>query len=468
MLTINELSHKVHEHIVTKQYAEGLQFFKQNKSDVEPTEIANNEFLVADVLTALRGIKAFEAAYQFMSIYNLKITENSSLRILNSYGWLLYFNYKIAVGATTQSSQNELHAVAPTVNLLEKRIVEFLLIFKNATDTYSLNLVEYLFKLLMHTEKAKSAANWQTVEKICQIVNPQNLSTTCSNIKVEQKGQQKDMELSSAREEWYSMYSKALYENGNYTLCLEVCRNAKTAIDKMHFSNEVWFERRIVQCLIKTGNTDAAITIYLQIVARKKDWFILKELSACYVAINNYDKALHYARMAATAFGPINFKIELIELLGDILNNQNNKLLANKHYRLAKMIREAEKWQVNKNLIEKISTTTTNEPQPQSKDKIKAELIEFWNEDAKKQDFRPKTLNNDLKTAERINGKIIKLLAPKEAGIDGFVKSDSGSTAYFFVSSNAQLFEHLKIGLPVKYLLKSAPKGDKAVDITLL
>ena len=78
----------------------------------------------------------------------------------------------------------------------------------------------------------------------------------------------------------------------------------------MHYTNEIWFERRKAQCLTKRNKFEEAITIYQKLIPKKSDWFILKELCECYFKVGEYGKALNYARNAAKAYGPINFKVE--------------------------------------------------------------------------------------------------------------------------------------------------------------
>jgi len=460
MFTINDFSKAIHVLVTEKKYSEALDFFKLHKSEVDTQLIAQNEYLVADMFTALRGIKAFDAAHQFLKIYDLKIDEKTPLRILNSYGWLLYFEFKTSA------------ADKPT-DLIHKRVLALLALLKNTNDTYSTNLAEYLFKLAMQTQKTQATPNWNFVAQVCELTDPAKLSTSCSSIQVERRGQQKDMELASAREEWYAMHSKALYEAHKYEQCIELSQKAKTEIEKMHYTNELWFERRIAQCLVKTNKVADAIPIYLQIIPQKQDWFVLKELAECYYRVGDNSNALKYATQAASAYGPINFKIELIELLGDILHKQNKIELAHKHYKLVKLIREAEKWHVNNALDDKILTTMPAEKQlkpsnTDNKDSLKAELIPFWSTTDQKPKKQITLTKTAPKTGEKQTGSISKLLAPKPAGIDGFIKSDKGESVYFFMAASDAIFPKLTVGLRLEFQLQPAPKGFKAIKIELL
>jgi len=472
MPTISELSRTIHAFVVNKQFTEALDFFKKNKKEFSDAAISKNEFLIADMLTALRGIEAYDAALQFLVIYNIIIDAQTPVRILNSYGWLLYFQYKKS-NNTTNLSENSgsFDEVIPQsekgkndfqkTDVLETRIEQLMDLLQHTNDIYSTNLSENLFKWIMHSEKNRLNINWHYVERICSLIDPKKMNTTCDIIHVEQQGQQKEMELASVREEWYVMYSKALFEIGNFNRCQELCEQAFSNIDKMHYANEIWFNRRITQCLFKTNNFERAINSYLRLITKKHDWFMLKELSECYFQVGDLENALYYGCQAAYAYGPIHFKVDLIELLGDVLQKQHNNQLAYKHFMLAKMIRENEKWRVD-NVLEKKITSNANEI-PENKETIKAQLISFWNDKGKKQD----KIRN-FETGTKMTGTITKLLMPKETGMDGFVKSDNGSTAYFFVPTNVPLFNQLKVGLRIEYDIHPAPKGDKAIKITKL
>lgn len=478
MLTIYDLSRSIHTMVASKQYSEALDYFKKHKKEVEIDEISHNVFLIADILTALRGIKAYKEAFQFLNIYGIKIDSHVSVYLLNSYGWLLYFQYKTLHNNSSLSenkkpvdiklSINENNkSTASQIDKLENQILSFFAILNNVNESYSLKLGEYLFKLIIYTEKARVNTNWVYVSKICQALDPNKLSSTCDNVKVERKGQQKDIELASPMEEWFSMFSKALFETGAYKQCIEICEQALLMKIKMHYDNEIWFERRRAQCLIKTKEYKSAIDIYLKLILKKQDWFMLKELSECYYNTGEHTKALNYALKAVTAYGPISFKVDLIELIGDILVTQNEKKLANRHYMLTKIIRENEKWKVDKALIEKIVSTATNKDQePEKKEILKAKLINYWKESVKETMIQQR--KTFQKNEEKICGTITKLLFPKDSGVDGFVKSDNGKSAYFFIPKNVSFYDQLKVGLRIQYTLQPADKGDKAIKIKLL
>ena len=75
------LAYKVRQLMQAKQYEAALLYFKNNKVDVNVVDIASNNGLVADIISALRNTKAFDAAYRFLEIYNIDINSGTALRL---------------------------------------------------------------------------------------------------------------------------------------------------------------------------------------------------------------------------------------------------------------------------------------------------------------------------------------------------------------------------------------------------
>jgi tetratricopeptide (TPR) repeat protein len=422
-MNTNTLTHEIHTLVLEKRYADALSYFKANKTNETKTEIKNHLTLASDMLIALRRIHNFDAAFEFLKIYQIQIDTTTPQPLLISYGWLLYDCLK-AISNSTSTNQT----VKMPADFLRKEIVRLLKeIRRRETNSeeknqnYFCTLKEFLFKIIVHYEKQAAKPHYEELVTICEAIDPSHLSTEVFTVNIEQKGKNKAMELASTREDWYSVYSRALYETKKYEICKTVCQAALEQTEKLHYDNKIWFERRIALCEIKSGSAEKAIALYLQILQKKKDWFLQKELSECYLALGNLEMALQNACKAASTFGPINFKVELIELIGDILDKMQNKELALYHYSLVKVIREAEKWKTNNELLKKIERLNSYQPlnETLNKEQLKAKLIVFWNH----------TVDNWHSTnteKELEKGKIIKLLPEKPFGKEGFIKTDKG------------------------------------------
>lgn len=77
-----EFSKNIRTYIAAKDYTTALSFFKANKQTIATNEITDNEYLVADMLTALRGIKAYKAGFEFLKTYNINISNNTQNKAL--------------------------------------------------------------------------------------------------------------------------------------------------------------------------------------------------------------------------------------------------------------------------------------------------------------------------------------------------------------------------------------------------
>lgn len=452
-MQIYEFSHTIHDFVLQKNFNEALAFFKHNKTSVNQKEIKDNEYLIADMLTSLRGIKAFEAAYQFLHIYNITIEASTPLRILNSYGWLLYAALK---DSYTDMDKSQLSKLAHERRLLELMQILHVKVQQEAhgaTIKHTVNLIGYLFILISQHVKAENKPNYSFLKELYECINPENLSDSSFKIHITNSTHKHEKELASPREEWYAQYSKTLFELSSYEACIAVCTEALNKVKNMHYHNNIWFFRRIAQCYYRQKIYDKAIETYEMITSEKHDWFLFHELAECYFNKGNNHKALEMAKKAASSAGPINFKVELIALLGDILYCSEEYDLALKHYLLVRAIREAENWKENTVLTQKIEKLNAGKWKTDfKKETLKNELTFYWNGNKIN-----KPLNRDIK-----KGTIVKLLAAKEHGTDGFINIDDGVTIYFFLPHHHPGYQQLNIGQKVTFQTTDTPKGIKA------
>lgn len=424
--------------VQTKQYEVALLYFKNNKLLEDATSIGKNKVLVADMLTALRNTKAFEAAYRFLDIYSCDIDNNTPIRLVMSYGWLLYAHYKHLL-------------IQPESNFrkIEAEIIKVITLLQNTTDSYSDTLVINLFRICMQRQKQLLHMEYEWIWSICSRVNVEKLPSECSVIQIERKGMQRDMELASLQEIWYSMYSKAMFEIKQYEGCLSICNKALQAINNMHYDNAIWFERRRAQCYAALNQYDLSIEIYQKIVREKNDWYLKSELSQLYWATGNKPTAIDWARKAASCSGPINFKVELIEFLGKMLQAEQKPELAAKHFYLSRQIRVSEGWKVSQSLLNNISTCDVDQAfSHQSKESLKTELSNYWGHVTNKND--------------RLVGVVELLHAPNDKGRSGILKDKNGRKAFFFIPNTLFLYQQLAIGKAFSYSCIETEKGFKA------
>lgn len=318
------------------------------------------------------------------------------------------------------------------------------------------------FGFLLKKFKDKTSVNWIVVNKFCDLVSVDTLDTECKMIEVERKGEKKPMELASDKENWYAFKTKALFETQRYQECFELSKRALDAFEKFHYSNDVWFARRIALSKKHLGNSTEALNELLQVLRRKKEWFIQNEVAEIYKENGDFDKAFKYAIEAINNFGDLEYKVGLLVLLAEVLGMKQEKELSFKHYMLSKLLRQQQEWKVSQTLDYAIQNLGFAQISFDQLPNLKKELRNYWN--SFKQQQTKQTENNN----QQLTGKIDKILHNDEKGADGFIKYDNNKSVYFRVNSTDELAKKLNIGLEVKFKIlppKEDGKKERAVNI---
>jgi tetratricopeptide (TPR) repeat protein len=465
MASIFDLSRHISQLKREKKYNEALEFFKENKSDFTNEQISKNEYLISDMVACLRYTSHYDAGFKFLSIYDIEINSETNERILNSYGWLLWSKYK-SENSNVNDSENEndyFEEDEETLvnsnfhydkNELIQRIEVLIPILLSINNDYSKTLTSNLFSIVLKSEKKKPTPNWKLMNDFCNNFNPENLSTECSTIQVERKGQLKDMELASDMENWFAYKTKSLLKIGEWQECFDTSKKALETIESFHYSNDVWFARRIALAKKNLGNTEETINELQTILRKKKEWFVQKELSELYFEKEDFEKAFKYSIDAITNFGPIEFKVDLLYLLGRIHKNKSESELAFKHFSLSKLIREKEEWKVPQKLFDELNQFEQQAITVSEINKLKSDLNKYWNS------FKPKQKNPSKSNPNIQNGEVVKIMHDNERGKDGFLKCD-GTEYYFSLSANYHLTPKISIGSKVGFKILSAENGKK-------
>ena len=285
-----------------EKYEEILQFFKTNKKLFTQIQIAQHNYLVSIILTALRKTNNIQSISTFMAIYNITINENTHEMLLNAYGWGIFDKLK-------EDSQSKQFNKYQFLNLLQTIIP--LLVSKNSQFSYS--IISNIFRLIFKIEKEKINQDYKFIHEFCNIFNPDLLSKDVSTIVI--KGQNKEM--ASDEENWYQHQTKALLELERYQECFEISSLAIEKLHNFHYNNDLWFARRVALSKKALGDMQGAIDGLEKIFRKKKEWFIKKELAEVYFDIGNTQKSFEYAieAMNLNGFGKIEMKIGIISLI---------------------------------------------------------------------------------------------------------------------------------------------------------
>ena len=469
MVTLFDFSRQIADFKKAKKYYEALSYFKENKTGFPKEQITNNEYIISDIISCLRSIKKIDAGFQFLKVYEVKINKNQKERILTAYGWLLWSKYK-AENENVNNFDDEMQFFDEDEDNFQQqefqyeknefieRIENLIPILLGLKSDFSKTLVSNLFSIVLKSEKKKPTPNWKLVNDFCNQINPTLLSTDCSIIQVERKGRTQDMELASDFENWYAYKTKALMKLGEWQECFDTSKEALEKIENFHYSNDVWFSRRVALSKKNLGNTEDTIEELETILKRKREWFIQKELAELYFEKDDLETAFKMAIDAINNFGPLEFKVDLLFLISKILNKQGKSDLAFKHLSLSKLVRQDEEWKVPKKLFDELNQFRQSEIPLGELKNLRSELNKYWNTFNKNNNRE--RYQKHKSNSENLQGEIIKLLHENERGKDGFIKSNDNEF-YFSASSNWHLTTELTIGKNVIFKVIPSIDGKK-------
>ena len=461
---------EIHKLTASEQYADALSCFKKNKTSFTREEISGNQYLVADVLKCLRLTEAYEAAQKFMTIYGIVPDNDTPERVLNAWLLVLYDQYKLMQskddnsGLIDPGENKASNQIQQSQEKIVSRFITLMPLLSKQKSEFARDLYNLIVLKVLKSEIKRAQINWKLVNEFCRSIDPLKLKTTCQEVTFSSKGREKTTELASVLEEWYAQYSKSLFALGDYKLCLAICQEAFTGIGKMHYSNEIWFSRRMAQCLSKQGNIASAISQFEKIIAKKSDWFMLAELADLYYKSGNKEQAIRLMHQAMIQPGDLGFKVELVEKLGDMYSGDEKAKLKTEHYRLAIAIRQSEGWKVDHTLIEKVGAFHTKDF-VQDKTELFRKLQGIWKSSVGKIEHNTTISQKN----NRLIGKIISLSIPKEAGVDIRIKSTNGKQYYAFIERNNPIYSKINEGVTLSFEIKPLPdkKLDKAIKIRI-
>ena len=427
MKNMNEFVNYINNLKKEKKFKEILVFFKKEKNNFTNKEISRHNLLISIIITSLRKTNNLNSILKFMKIYNISLNDDTHDMVLNAYGWLMYDKYKIDSIKANFDKFNFLTLINDVIILICKKKSEF-----------SYTIISRFLNIVFKTEKEKLNVDWNFINKFCNIFDPNHLSLECDVIEI--RGKKK--ELASDKESWYQHNTKALFELENYEECYNISKIALENIENFHFSNDVWFARRIALSKKELGNLDEAIKDLEEIYKDKNEWFIQKELADMYFEIDNIDKAFEYSIQAINKYGKIEYKIGLILLLARILKIQNKITLSYKHFLAVKLIREENDWKISDELEEEINSVKVDG----TYDDIMVELKKYW------KSFILES-NKDF-----FKGRIKKILNDNDRGKNGWITSE-GKDYYFTIPSHISITNNIFEKTNIKFVVIDAKDG---------
>ncbi len=225
----------------------------------------------------------------------------------------------------------------------------------------------------------------------------------------------KTRELASKKEQYFMWRTKALLEKQLYQECIDLCENALNIFENFHYSNDVWFARRISLSYKGLGQPETALEQLKNLLKRKNEWFIQKEIAEIYFEQGNNDQALKFALDSTLSFGDADKKMNLYRLLADILQHQGKTDEARKHIEFICKIRQENKWKIDNDLQQQITLFSIDLSKLSDFRVIQNELRRIWD-------------NLKFDAQDKLKGFIRSILPNGNAG---FIEIDKGKSYYF-------------------------------------
>jgi tetratricopeptide (TPR) repeat protein len=450
-MTLTDLSLQVRSLKKEKKYREALAVFKKEKVHFAPEQIASGGPIIADLMDCLRQTGQAHHAFTLLETYGIPLSGETHSNILSSCGWVLHSLLKQQQSDADESevpddergSADDDDTFGEAVDTgraqLNRRVETWLGIMRDDMEGFNYSVVSNVFKTFLRTESKRQNADWALVERVTSLLDPASLSTDCFRTKRLVKGVEKETELASDRESWYAGRTKALENLGRYDECEALCQEALGAFDKFHYGNEVWFARRIALARLNAGDIAAARKGLEDLLKKKNEWFIRKEIAELDYREGLNEKALAHCRQALAGHGDLEYKVGLLLLTARVLKAVGNKPMADRHYRMMQLVREQQGWRTQSSLSEEMQDMDPAVAAMQDIRVLMRELHAFWVEG---QPVLPKG---------RLKGHVRKILHDNAQGVDGFIFTQAGEKYYFSLSAENPIAAEMKQDRPVSF-----------------
>jgi len=289
----------------------------------------------------------------------------------------------------------------------------------------------------------------QTILEWLDKVDTDKLSTVIGSGK---DGDGKVIEYASNREKWFVERCKAFFKLERYADCLDIGERTLKEFPNIHYGNDIWTKYHTAMSKGYLGDKVQAVAELQEILKRKHDWFIQRDVAIFLLDMGRMDEALPYALEAACAPVDIGFKWKAIYHLAKVLQATGRTDDAKKHVLLVARFHQEKGLKIGANLSNSIGSykiTLVNAPSSQV---IYSELRKTWDELR----FAGKT---------QVQGRVKKLIGE---GKSGFIVGDEGKEYHFvsreFRGSKGILKEEMRVTF---YVEKNPEAGrkDNAISI---
>lgn len=296
-----------------------------------------------------------------------------------------------------------------------------------------------LVELLEEQGKVQRMLQWTAKLK------PQDLSTETSSFT---RKDGKTVKVSSHREKWYSLHTKALLENEQFDECIRVSQEALQAFPEFHYDNDVWFKWRIALSKKAKGEKSVALSMLNELLPKKKESFVFYEIARLEYELKNVEKAYELVIKGAMAPGSPEFKGNIYLLLGQIVQSKGDQSTAALHGQLAMKVRLEKDWKISDDLRKDLTSLGASEGDHRSSEELERILLGYWRK-------QMKALTPELKGT-------VKTLLPN--GNAGFVRGEDGKEYHFRMKDVKGDSKKIAPGITVTFALEDGFNKKKGVS----
>lgn len=408
-MSFEKISSQVIELVKAKKFNEALTLYqKELKPNCNIELIRKDKYLMSVLLHMFYKTEKFREALNF--VQELKISQDKDLLDygIKMYGWSIYRLLERRKRSDHTSELNDSldwhNADQQTFHkLLISEAIKLLSILNLHKEEHYL-LYSRLFFVLSDFITNQNDNDWSAYIRLIENISYQDFHKKGESKIIDGKNRQ----FAPDFEKWYLVTCKAFYLSGFYDKCIQNAREAISHISRFHNNNDIWIKRLMARSFFKLNKVSEAIKIYENdILINKNDWFLHNELAEIYHKINNIDAALKYSINAALIKGEFDYKVNLFQLIGEILLQKGEKELGEKHILLNYLIRRKNDWKIPQELsnkVEKMDKTL----QSYDLDTLYQQISKYWE-------------------SFLLNGEIAKVIPNKRIG---WIKSENQD--YFF------------------------------------
>jgi tetratricopeptide (TPR) repeat protein len=424
MPTVTEIKPEALKHFKAKEFDKALPLYKELW---ETHREACNEWEGWRYAVCLKHCKAYKEALGICrEVYALnKNFEN----IKGTYAWCIYYT---EIALEKINSEVNLFKAGEGIIKLSKQENKSVKMENDFPCVYTLSV----FKILDYLNE-KAIYNPEPILYWTKKLKPELLETTPFKF-TDPTG--KEREIAPQKEQWFSLRSKALYENEKFEECISLSETALNSLAKFHYDNDTWFKRNIALSKEGLGDHEIAIAELKELLKKKKEWFIQKEISEIYLRQNKIDEALGFAVDGALNFGDADKKMNLYKLLTEILRTKGKTDEAKAHIELIYQIRNSRQWRIDSELLDLVQHYKIDTSKLPDERELLRKLKSIW---------------EGLKfgNQELLKGTIRTIISEGRAG---FIDTDSKKSYFFSAKTFKGKRELMQPGQRVSFFLEDS------------